>query len=89
MALGHLFDALRDPSVVLLDQAQLAEIVVTVRVDHNLSARNKMFVRANMYNRDTSRNDYFETQATGLQEFYAPRGASFDEVMAKLRQKYT
>ncbi len=54
----------------------------TVRVDHNLSARNRIFIRGNMYERDTRRNDYFENQATGLREAYSPRGASFDEVLA-------
>jgi len=54
----------------------------TVRVDHNFSAKNRLFVRANMYNRDTRRNDYFQSQATGLREQYFPRGASLDDVIA-------
>jgi hypothetical protein len=54
----------------------------TIRIDHNLTPRNRMFWRANMYERDTRRNDYFETRATGLREAYSPRGASFDDVHA-------
>ena len=54
----------------------------TVRVDHNISASNRIFIRGNMYERDTRRNDYFETQATGLREAYSPQGASFDDVIA-------
>jgi hypothetical protein len=54
----------------------------TARVDHHLNSRNRMFLRFNMYERDTSRNDYFETRATGLRERYSPRGASLDDVHA-------
>jgi len=54
----------------------------TVRVDHNLSSQNRLFVRANGYNRNTWRNDYFKTRASGLREQYFPRGASFDDVHA-------
>lgn len=54
----------------------------TVRIDHNLSSRNRIFLRGNGYERDTSRNDYFGTRATGLRENYQPRGASFDDVFA-------
>jgi hypothetical protein len=52
----------------------------TVRVDHNVSASNRLFVRGNGYIRDTRRNDYFETRATGLRERFTPVGASFDDV---------
>lgn len=54
----------------------------TVRVDHNLSSNNRIFIRGNGYKRDTRRNDFFETRATGLREKYLPKGASFDEVFA-------
>ena len=54
----------------------------TVRVDHNLSARNRIFVRGNMYQRNSTRNDYFGTRASGLREKYLPKGASFDDVFA-------
>ena len=52
----------------------------TVRVDHNLSSANRMFVRGNGYIRNTSRNDYFENRATGLRERYTPIGGSIDDV---------
>jgi len=54
----------------------------TVRVDHNFSSKDRLFVRGNGYNRLTWRNDYFQTRATGLREFYEPRGGSLDEVHA-------
>lgn len=54
----------------------------TFRADHNFTAGNRFFVRGNMYNRDTRRNDYFRTRASGLQERYFPRGASVDDVHA-------
>ncbi len=63
--------------------AEVAEYYThTVRIDHNISAKNRIFVRGNMYERNTHRNDYFESQATGLRERYEPRGASFDDVLA-------
>lgn len=54
----------------------------TWRVDHTISAANRLFVRSNMYVRDTRRNDYFETRASGLREAYHPVGASLDNVHA-------
>ena len=52
----------------------------TVRVDQNFSSSNRLFVRGNGYVRNTRRNDYFETRATGLQEQYHPIGGSIDDV---------
>ncbi|MGH9723280.1 MAG: carboxypeptidase regulatory-like domain-containing protein [Bryobacteraceae bacterium] len=52
----------------------------TFRVDHNVSPKQRLFVRANMYVRNTSRNDHFESRATGLRERYDPRGLSIDEL---------
>lgn len=54
----------------------------TWRIDHNISSSNRLFVRANMYERDTRRNDFFETRATGLRENYKPKGFSLDDVVA-------
>ena len=51
-----------------------------VRVDHNFGSSNRLFVRGNGYVRDTHRNDYFETRATGIREQYHPIGASLDDV---------
>ena len=54
----------------------------TVRVDHNFSSQNRLYLRGNMYMRDTNRLDYFKTQASGLREYYLPVGASLDDVHA-------
>ena len=52
----------------------------TGRIDHNIGNRDRLFVRGNGYVRNTARNDYFRTAATGLTEQYYPVGASVDEV---------
>jgi hypothetical protein len=52
----------------------------TARVDHNFSSGDRLFVRANMYKRNTRRLDYFKSRASGLRERYDPVGASIDEV---------
>jgi len=54
----------------------------TVRIDHNFNANNRLYMRGNMYQRDTNRLDYFGTQASGLREYYLPVGASLDDVYA-------
>ena len=51
-----------------------------VRVDHNFSPANRFYVRGNGYVRDTNRNNYFETRATGIREKYKPVGFSADDV---------
>ncbi len=53
----------------------------TVRVDHYFSSSNRLLVRGNGYLRDTYRNDYFETRATGIRELYDPLGFSADDVI--------
>jgi hypothetical protein len=50
------------------------------RVDHNISDRHRLFVRANINNRDAISKDYFNSQATGQQQDYGARGASLDDV---------
>jgi hypothetical protein len=52
----------------------------TGRVDLNLANGDRLFIRGNGYVRNTSRNDYFGTAATGLTEKYHPLGASIDDV---------
>jgi hypothetical protein len=52
----------------------------TVRIDQNFSNNNRLFLRGNGYLRNTRRNDYFETRATGLRERFAPIGGSIDDV---------
>src|SRR5260221_797679 len=54
----------------------------TARIDHNFSPRNRLFVRGNGYSRNTWRQDYFNTQATGLREQYLPISGSIDDVHA-------
>ena len=54
----------------------------TVRVDHNFGSRDRIFIRGNGYARDTHRNDYFQTRATGLREQYHPIAGSLDIVHA-------
>jgi hypothetical protein len=52
----------------------------TGRIDLNPGSRDRVFLRGNGYVRNTSRNDYFRTAASGLTEQYHPLGASLDEV---------
>ncbi len=54
----------------------------TARIDHNFNSQNRLYIRANMYQRDTNRLDYFGTRASGLREYYLPVGASLDDVHA-------
>jgi len=67
----------------------------TARIDHNFSPHNRLFVRGNGYSRNTWRNDYFNTRATGLREQYLPISGSIDDVMRflyvrrELRYGYT
>lgn len=53
---------------------------IVTRVDHNLGANNRFFVRANLNNRNAASKDWYGTQATGQQQDYGARGASFDDV---------
>jgi hypothetical protein len=50
------------------------------RLDQNFGSKDRAFLRGNGYVRNTSRNDYFHTPASGLTEQYYPIGGSFDEV---------
>jgi hypothetical protein len=52
----------------------------TGRIDLNLGNRDRFFVHGHGYARNTARNDYFRTAATGLTERYHPLGASLDDV---------
>ncbi|HTM48071.1 MAG TPA: TonB-dependent receptor [Bryobacteraceae bacterium] len=54
----------------------------TARIDHNFTPHNRLFVRGNGYVRNTWRQDYFETRATGLTEQYHPISGSVDDVHA-------
>ncbi len=52
----------------------------TVRIDHNLSDRDRMFVRAYYGDRPGLANDYFGNLSTGLNSIFSNRGVLFDNV---------
>lgn len=52
----------------------------TVRVDHNLSDKHRVFGRFNQYNRTSLLNDFFDNAASGLYFRYLSTGAAFDDV---------
>jgi hypothetical protein len=52
----------------------------SAKLDQSFGMRDRMSLRGNGYVRNTSRNDYFHTRATGLTEQYYPIGGAFDEV---------
>jgi hypothetical protein len=53
-----------------------------VRIDESLSNNDRLSLRGNGYKRNTWRNDYFQTRASGLTEQYKPTGGGIDEVHA-------
>ena len=52
----------------------------TVRIDHVLSDKQRIYVRGSAYNRDSNANNYFGNLATGGIEFYESRNVVFDHV---------
>jgi hypothetical protein len=50
------------------------------RVDHNISDKQRMFVRASVYRRDSTYNNYFNNLATGVTFQFLSRAAVFDHV---------
>lgn len=50
------------------------------RVDHNLSDKQRIFVRGNGYNRNSTYSDYFGNVSTGEWFWFHSAGASIDEV---------
>jgi hypothetical protein len=50
------------------------------RIDHNVSARQRIFVRANVYKRESDYNNWFHNAATGEYFQFLSRGAAFDDV---------
>jgi hypothetical protein len=50
------------------------------RVDHNLSDRQRLFVRVNVYKRDSHYNDWFKSAATGQWFQFLSRAAGLDHV---------
>lgn len=52
----------------------------TWKVDHNLSDKQRFFVRASVYRRDSTYNNYFNNLATGVVFQFLSRAAMFDDV---------
>jgi len=52
----------------------------TIRVDHNLTASNRLYVRSSWYDRDSWYNDYFNNVATGQSFWFISRSAVLDDV---------
>ena len=50
------------------------------RVDHNISDKQRIFVRASVYRRDSTYNNYFNNLATGVIFQFLSRAAVFDDV---------
>ena len=52
----------------------------TFRVDQNFSEKNRFFVRGSWYDRDSHYNDYFGTEATGVNFRFISRQGVIDDV---------
>ncbi|HEX8151358.1 MAG TPA: TonB-dependent receptor [Pyrinomonadaceae bacterium] len=52
----------------------------TFRIDQNIGASNRLFVRGSAYNRDSHYNDYFGTAATGVNFKFISRQGVIDDV---------
>ncbi|HLK62118.1 MAG TPA: TonB-dependent receptor [Bryobacteraceae bacterium] len=50
------------------------------RVDHNVSQKQRIFVRASIYRRDSLYNNYFDNLSTGVAFQFLSRAAVFDDV---------
>ncbi|HPT25888.1 MAG TPA: TonB-dependent receptor [Bryobacteraceae bacterium] len=50
------------------------------RIDQNLGDRQRFFIRASAYRRDSTYNDYFENAMTGIQFLFESKAAVFDHV---------
>jgi hypothetical protein len=50
------------------------------RVDHNVSDKQRIFVRASLYRRDSTYNNYFHNLTTGTNFQFLARAAVFDDV---------
>jgi hypothetical protein len=71
--LGNIFDS------------QLTEVTkpydnFTARIDQNITQKNRMFVRASWYQRDSHYNDYTATDYTGVHFLFYSRQAVIDDV---------
>jgi hypothetical protein len=52
----------------------------TIRVDHNISEKNRIFGRASWYDRNSTYNNYFQNLATGTFFQFLSRQGALDEV---------
>ncbi len=52
----------------------------TIRVDQQISNANRMFIRGNWYDRNSTYNDYFSNLATGNKFIFVSRGGVIDDV---------
>ncbi len=52
----------------------------TIRIDHNLSDKNRIFGRASWYDRDSTYNNYFNNLATGTLFQFISRQGALDDV---------
>jgi hypothetical protein len=54
----------------------------TVRIDHNLSDRQRLYGRVSVYRRDSYYNDYFDNAATGQTFQFLSRSGVLDDVIS-------
>ncbi|HLM57666.1 MAG TPA: TonB-dependent receptor [Pyrinomonadaceae bacterium] len=52
----------------------------TFRIDQNITANNRMFVRGSWYNRNSLYNDYLNSEATGVNFIFQSRQGVIDDV---------
>lgn len=52
----------------------------SVRVDHTVSEKQRVFVRGSVYRRDSTYNNYFNNMATGSEFQFLSRAVTFDDV---------
>lgn len=71
--LGNIFDSSLTETTKPYDN-------YTFRVDQNISANNRMFVRGSLYNRDSHYNDYLNSIASGVNFRFNSRQGVIDDV---------
>lgn len=52
----------------------------SVRVDHNISDKNRLFARVSWYDRTSTYNDYFDNASTGTYFWFISKAAVIDDV---------
>jgi hypothetical protein len=61
-------------------QEQIEYLSNTIRIDHVLSEKHRIFGRASWYNRDSNYNNYYRNLATGEEFLFKSRQGTFDHV---------